>query len=71
MTNELLANIDILEKKYNKALELLVEYGMPCELDNFNLLDTDYCEINCSNDDEQFKKCWDEYIKLRLKESDK
>ena len=55
-----------LNKKYNKALEILNEYGMPCERDNFNLLDTDYCEINCSNDEEQFKKCWDEFIKWRL-----
>ena len=57
-----------LQEKYDEALELLNEYGMPCERDNFNLLDTDYCELNCSNDDEQFKKCWNEFIEWRLKD---
>ena len=38
------------------------------ERDNFNLLDTDYCELNCSNDDEQFKKCWDKFIEWKLKD---
>ena len=64
----LLDYITNLQQKYNKSLELLVEYGMPCERDNFNLLDTDYCELNCSNDDEQFKKCWNEFIEWRLKD---
>ena len=58
--------IDRLNNKYNKALEILNEYSMPCERGYYNLLDTDYCEKNCSNDEEQFKKCWDEYIKWML-----
>lgn len=57
-----------LENKYNKALHILADYSMPCELDDFNLPDTDYCETHCSNDDEQFPKCWDEYIEWSLKD---
>lgn len=57
-----------LQKKYDKALHILADYSMPCELDDFNLLDTDYCETNCSNDDEQFPNCWNEYIEWSLKD---
>ena len=55
-----------LENKYNKALELLVEFSMPCERDDFNLVDTDWCELNCSNDGETFPKCWNRWIEWRL-----
>ena len=64
----LLDYITNLQQKYDKALEILEEYGTPCERDNFNLLDTDYCELNCSNDDEQFKKCWNKFIEWRLRD---
>ena len=60
-----------LQEKYNKALELLVDFNMPCERDDFNLLDTDYCELNCSVDDEQYKKCWNKFIEWRLQGVDK
>ncbi len=62
--------IERLKKKYNKALELLVDYNLPCEYDEFNIENSDYCEINCSVDDEVYKKCWDKYIELELKDSD-
>ena len=64
----LLDYITNLQRKYDKALHILADYSMPCELDDFNLLDTDYCEMHCSNDDEQFPKCWDEYIEWSLKD---
>lgn len=60
-----------LQEKYDKALELLVDFNMPCEIDDFNLLDTDYCELNCSVDDEQYKKCWNKFIEWRLQGVDK
>ena len=60
-----------LQEKYNKALEILVDFNMPCEIDDFNLLDTDYCELNCSVDDEQYKKCWNKFIEWRLQGVDK
>lgn len=57
-----------LQNKYNKALELLSENCLPCEQDDFNVKFSDYCELNCSNDNEQFKKCWDKFIEWKLKE---
>ena len=62
----LLSYIEQLENKYDKALETLVDFNTPCERDDFNLLDTDYCELNCSNDDEQYKRCWNRWIEWRL-----
>ena len=62
----LLDYITNLQEKYNKELELLVDFNVPCEIDDFNLLDTDYCELNCSVDDEQYKKCWNKFIEWRL-----
>jgi len=67
----LLDYITNLQEKYDKALELLVDFNMPCEIDDFNLLDTDYCELNCSVDDEQYKKCWNKFIEWRLQGVDK
>ena len=72
--NEMIAIKDYitnLQEKYDKALELLVDFNMPCGIDNFNLLDTDYCELNCSVDDEQYKKCWNKFIEWRLQGVDK
>lgn len=59
--------INRLNKKYNKALELLADYNMPCEYDEGKIPD-DYCEENCDDD---YKKCWAKYIELELKGSDK
>lgn len=54
----ILQEIERLNKKYNKALELLADYNMPCEYDEGKIPD-DYCEENCDDD---YKKCWNKYI---------
>lgn len=54
------------EKKYDKALELLQEYNMPCEIDDFMEHNSDYCMDNCSVDEEVYKKCWDKFIEWKL-----
>lgn len=56
-----------IEAKYNKALELLKDYNMPCDIDEFNIKNADYCSMNCSVDEEVYKKCWDRYIEQELK----
>ena len=56
-----------LQQKYEKALELLSNYNMPCEIDNFMDDNSDYCSINCSNDGEVFKHCWNRFIEWKLK----
>lgn len=68
---ELLEKYDELQQKYNKALELLCEYNMPCEIDEFMDKNTDYCSRNCSVDDEVFKQCWNRFIEQKLEKSDK
>lgn len=55
--------IERLNNKYNKALELLSDYNLPCEYDEGKIPDN-YCEENCSDD---YKKCWNKYIELELK----
>lgn len=50
--------IERLNKKYKKALELLADYNMPCEFEECKIPD-DYCEENCDDD---YKKCWNKYI---------
>lgn len=55
--------IERLNNKYNKALELLADYNLPCEYDEGKIPDN-YCEENCSDD---YKKCWNKYIELELK----
>lgn len=55
-----------LNKKYNKALELLADYNLPCEYQE-GIMPDDYCEENCDD----YKKCWNKYIELELKGSDK
>lgn len=59
-----------LEEKYNKALELLSEYQMPCDIDEFNVKNADYCSSNCSVDEEVYKKCWNRYIEQELDKED-
>ena len=58
------------KEKYNKALQLLTEYNLPCEIDNFNTKEEnlDYCSRNCSVDEEIYIKCWDRFIEQSLKE---
>lgn len=56
-----------LKKEYDKALELLYEYNMPCEIDGFMDKNIEYCSINCSVDEEVFKNCWRRYIKQTLR----
>lgn len=60
-----------IEQKYNKALELLSQYDVPCEIDDFMNKNVDYCSVNCSVDKEVFKKCWDRFIEQDLDKSDK
>ena len=60
-----------LQEKYDKALELLVDYNMPCEIDDFQTTMSDWCEANCSNDGECFKKCWNKFIEWKLNKNEK
>lgn len=59
-----------LAKKYNKALQLLTDYNLPCEIDEFNTKEEniDFCLQNCSVDESIYLKCWDRYIEQELKE---
>lgn len=61
---------DFLKEKYDKALEMLAEFDLPCERDNFNIVNADYCMRNCSNDEEQLKRCCDKYIEWKLEEKE-
>ena len=56
-----------LQKKLDKAIELLIEYNIPCEMNDFMNKNVDYCMDNCSVDEEVYKKCWLRYIELELK----
>lgn len=68
---ELLDKYNDLQEKYNKALELLSEYNMPCEKEDFMNKNEDYCFKNCGVDEEIYKKCWDKFIEQELEKSDK
>lgn len=59
-----------LTRKYNKALQLLNDYNLPCEIDDFNTKEEniDYCSQNCGVDERIFVKCWDRFIEQELKE---
>lgn len=64
--------ITTLQKKYNKALELLVDFDLPCEYDEFNIIGgIDYCEKYCCVDDEQFKECWNKFIEWKSKDNER
>ena len=56
----------LLKKKLDKAIEMLIDYNLPCDIDNFNIKNSDYCSSNCSVDEEVFKKCWLKYIEQEL-----
>ena len=60
----------MLIKKYNKALQLLIDYNLPCDIDDFNTKEEniDYCFQNCSVDESVYLKCWDRFIEQELKE---
>ena len=60
-------------KKYNKALQLLSDYNLPCEIDGFNTKEEniDYCSQNCRVDEATFVKCWDRYIEQELESDNK
>lgn len=62
----LLNYIEQLENRYNKALEILSDYNMPCEYKK-PIIPDEYCEENCEVSDEVYKKCWNKYIELTLK----
>lgn len=64
--NILEAKIEQLENKYNKALEILSDYNMPCEYVK-PIIPDEYCEENCKVSDEVYKKCWNKHIELTLK----
>ena len=70
LINKLQQENQKLKDKYNKALEILTEYNLPCEIDKFNTKEEnlDYCSKNCSVDEEIFVKCWDRFIEQELKE---
>lgn len=55
-----------LQQKYDKALQILCEYSVPCEIESFMDKNTDYCSKNCSFDEEIFKRCWSLYIEQEL-----
>lgn len=58
--------IERLNNKYNKALELLIDYNLPCEVDDFMNVHSDYCETHCGVDKEQYKRCWNKYIEWKI-----
>ena len=62
----LLEENEQLKKKLNKAIEILIEYHMPCDIDEFWNKNIDYCMDNCSVDEEVYKKCWLRYIEQEL-----
>ena len=60
----------ILKVKYNKALEMLINFNsLPCEIDNFNTKEEnlEYCSQNCSVDESIYIKCWNRFIEQNLK----
>ena len=60
--------IERLSKKYDKSLELLQDFNMPCDYCDCKIPD-EYCKENCSVDSDCYKKCWDKYIEIELKEN--
>lgn len=57
---------ELLKKKLDKAIELLIEYNTPCEMNDFMNKNVDYCSSNCGVDEEVYKKCWLRYIEQEL-----
>ena len=66
-----LEEIEKLRKKYDKALELLSNYDLPCKSYNFVNSNIRFCHGihgNCGTDSEIHKYCWDKYIESKIKE---
>ena len=55
-----------LNNKYNKALELLIDYNLPCEADDFMNVHSDYCKTHCGVNKERYKRCWNKYIEWKI-----
>ena len=71
--NKQVEEIERLNNKYNKALELLLELlidynlPLPCEVDDFMNVHSDYCKTHCGVvDEEQYKRCWKKFIEWKL-----
>ena len=62
------AYIDELVNAYDMALDLLsnFEFEIPCENDKFFDEHCEWCDENCSVDEEQYKKCWNKFIEWKL-----
>lgn len=58
--------IERINNKYRKALELLIDYNLPCEVDDFMNVHSNYCETHCGVDEEQYKRCWNKYIEWKI-----
>lgn len=65
--NKQAKEIKRLNNKYNKALELLIDYNLPCEVDDFMNVHSDYCETHCGVDEEQYKRCWNKFIEWKVR----
>jgi hypothetical protein len=68
-TKELKQKVNQIENKYNKALELLVDFNLPCERQMFMDRYSEWCELNCSVSDKCYKRCWNKYIEVELEKS--
>lgn len=66
MAYMILDYITNLQNKYDKSLELLANFNMPCEYDE-GKISHNYCEEFCDTDDETYKKCWNKYIENILR----
>lgn len=57
-----------LRKKYDKALEILLSYSVPCEKFYFVNKDIRFCHglKKCETDDVTYKYCWDKYIEWSI-----
>jgi len=64
--DKLLDYITNLQQKYDKALEYLSSFNFACENDEFFDEHCEWCDENCSVDEEQYKKCWNKFIEWKL-----
>ena len=66
--NDIKDYITNLQQKYDKALECLSSFNfeIPCENDEFFDEHCEWCDENCSVDEEQYKKCWNKFIEWKL-----
>lgn len=71
MISELEYKYEVMEREYEKAIEILIECNLPCEMNDFMNRNVDYCSMNCGVDEEVFKKCWRKYIRQEIGEERK